>query len=67
VHTVVDLAALAGESVYLRFRLGCDSSQGDEGWYVDNILLQTAIDGEPPLFADDFESGTTDAWAWVVP
>jgi hypothetical protein len=47
VHTVVDLAALAGESVHVRFRLGCDSLEGDVGWYVDSILLRTAIVGEP--------------------
>jgi hypothetical protein len=34
---------------------------------VDNILLQTATDAEPPMFYDGFESGTTDAWSSVLP
>ena len=67
VHTVVDLSALTGQSLHFRYRFGSDSSVGDTGWYVDNILLQTATDAEPPMFYDGFESGTTDAWSSVLP
>jgi len=67
VHTVVDLSALTGQSIHFRYRFGSDSSVGDTGWYVDNILLQTATDVEPPMFYDGFESGTTDAWSSVLP
>jgi hypothetical protein len=67
VATVVDLSALTGQDLWFRYRFGSDSSVGDVGWYVDNILLQTATDAEPPMFYDGFESGTTDAWSSVLP
>ncbi len=40
-QTTVDLSALAGQDVWLRFRLGCDSSVSSEGWYLDDIVLET--------------------------
>jgi len=40
-HSVVDLSSLAGEQVWIRFRAGSDSSQADEGWWLDNIALTT--------------------------
>ncbi len=40
-ETRVDLSALAGSDVWIRFRLGCDSSVASDGWYLDDILLET--------------------------
>jgi len=37
--TEVDLADLAGEDGRFRFRLGCDSSFGAAGWWVDNVTI----------------------------
>lgn len=35
----VDLSDFAGSTINFRWRLGCDGSQGDEGWYVDDIEI----------------------------
>ena len=41
--SVVDLDAYAGETVSFRFRLGTDSTVGREGWYVDDVVVQSCI------------------------
>jgi hypothetical protein len=67
------LAAWDGLDVQLRWRLSTDGSVTYPGWWVDdisitNVMVPSGCDtGEPPLFADDFESGTTGAWSLVVP
>jgi hypothetical protein len=52
--------------VQFRFRLGSDSSVGREGWYIDDVLVQSCVAGGLP-FADGFESGTTAAWSLTMP
>ncbi len=37
---VVNLNALAGQTVQFRFRIGTDANTGDEGWYIDNVTVQ---------------------------
>jgi Zn-dependent metalloprotease len=45
----LDLAALAGQSVRFRFRIGTDSVVSDYGWFVDDVRLYTcAADGLAP-------------------
>lgn len=66
VQTVVDLSPLGTADLWFRFRLGCDSSVGADGWWVDDVLLQSALETEPPFFVDGFEDGTTGAWSAVV-
>ncbi|HRQ63858.1 MAG TPA: S8 family serine peptidase [Xanthomonadaceae bacterium] len=39
--TRVDLSAFAGSEIELRWRLGTDSLVGREGWYVDDIRVQS--------------------------
>lgn len=41
IETVVELDAYIGETVNLRFRLGTDASNGDEGWHLDDIAITT--------------------------
>lgn len=61
VKTVTSLDALAGQTVYFRFRLATDVSVGREGWYVDDVAIQTCVpDG---LFADGFETGDRSRWS----
>ena len=43
---VVDLLPYAGQDIQLRYRFGSDAGGGNEGWYVDDILI-TAIGGVP--------------------
>ncbi len=46
-RSVVDLNAYAGETARFRFRLGTDSSVGREGWYVDDLRIQSCeVTGE---------------------
>ena len=52
---VVNLGPYMGRSRLVRFRMGTDSSVGDEGWYLDNITLEIQNDCDdislvlPPL------------------
>ena len=66
-RSVVDLDAYAGETATFRFRLGTDSSVGHEGWYIDDVVVQSCAPDDPPMFADGFESGDTSAWSVTVP
>jgi hypothetical protein len=38
---VVDVDAYAGQTVRFRFRLGSDSSVNREGWYIDDVKVQS--------------------------
>ncbi len=42
-NSVVDLDAYAGETVSFRFRLGTDSSVAEEGWYIDDVVVQSCV------------------------
>jgi len=48
---VVDLSAYAGQDVMVRWRLACDRSVDDEGWYVDDVEVIAAL--PPNDFAYD--------------
>ena len=37
----VDLSAYAGEEVRVRFRFGSDSNTGGEGWYLDDLVIES--------------------------
>jgi Fungalysin metallopeptidase (M36)/Fungalysin/Thermolysin Propeptide Motif len=58
--SVVDVGAWAGQTVRFRWRLGSDSAAGNEGWYVDDVKVQSCVDAR--IFADGFESGDTSGW-----
>ncbi len=61
-ESIVDLDAYAGQTVQFRFRLGTDSMVGREGWYIDDVVVQSCLP-ITGLFADGFESGNTSAWS----
>ncbi|MFZ6027566.1 MAG: S8 family serine peptidase [Chloroflexota bacterium] len=42
-ESVVDLDAYAGQTVQFRYRLGTDSSTSREGWYVDDVVVQSCV------------------------
>jgi hypothetical protein len=42
-NSVVNLADYEGETVIFRFRLGTDSSVDREGWYIDDVKVQSCI------------------------
>jgi hypothetical protein len=66
-NSVVNIDAYAGQTVRFRFRLGSDSSVSREGWYIDDVKVQSCVPSESPLFGDGFESGHTGAWSLTVP
>src|SRR5690606_11811199 len=67
--TLVDLSAHAGSSVQLRWRMATDSSVGREGWYVDDVRVESCgiptddadlsvtktVDVAAPAFGDEVE------------
>ena len=38
-EVIVDLSSFTGQSVHIRWRMGCDSSFGADGWYIDDVRL----------------------------
>ncbi len=42
-NSVVDLDAYAGQTVQFRFRLGTDRSVDREGWYLDDVKVQSCM------------------------
>lgn len=44
---IVDLGDFSGQSVRFRFRMGTDSSVGDEGWYVDDVAVSVGSSCTP--------------------
>jgi len=43
----VNLSSFAGQNVQIRWRLGCDSSIGDTGWYIDDVLITAPLPPNP--------------------
>ncbi len=44
----VDLSVFAGAEVLLRWRIGCDSSISDVGWYIDDVEVTAPLPPNPP-------------------
>ena len=55
----VDLSPYGGSSAVIRFRLGCDTIVGADGWYVDDVkIIGAGAATEPPAAdAGDDQSG----------
>jgi len=53
-RTIVDIASLAGQTAQFRFRLGSDASVGAEGWYIDDVRVQSCGRGLS-VFRNGFE------------
>jgi hypothetical protein len=67
-RSVVDIDAYAGQTVRFRFSLATDSSVSREGWYIDDVAIQSCVpELVPEIFADGFESGDVSAWSRTSP
>ena len=44
---VVDIDAYAGQTAQFRFRIGSDTSVSREGWYVDDVVVQSCVPAAP--------------------
>jgi hypothetical protein len=53
-RVVVDLASYAGHNAQFRFRLGSDTSQAREGWYIDDVKVQ-GCSASDLIFTDGFD------------
>jgi uncharacterized repeat protein (TIGR01451 family) len=47
-RSIVDLSLFGGDSVQLRYRLGSDSSNGGDGWAIDDVQVQSCEGGGGP-------------------
>ncbi len=65
VASVVDISTWAGQTVNFAWRLGSDGAAGNEGWYIDDVTVQSCA--QTPFFTDGFESGNTSAWSATAP
>jgi hypothetical protein len=51
-EVTVDLSSFSGQSVNIRWRLGCDSSVSDVGWYIDDVQITSPLPPNPaPLLS----------------
>jgi uncharacterized repeat protein (TIGR01451 family) len=44
-HSIVDLSPYGGQTVSFRYRLASDSSVSQDGWYLDDVKVQSCSDG----------------------
>ncbi len=52
-EVTVDLSAFAGQNVQVRWRIGCDSSVSDVGWYLDDVQITAPLPPHPaPVVLD---------------
>ena len=66
-EVVVNLDDYAGQTVRFRFRLGTDISVGREGWYIDDVVVQSCSSESPgTVFSDGFETGDSSRWSEAV-
>lgn len=43
----VDLSSYSGQNAQIRWRIGCDSSVSDVGWYIDDIQITAPLPPNP--------------------
>ncbi|MGB3713689.1 MAG: hypothetical protein WA996_04590 [Candidatus Promineifilaceae bacterium] len=56
-ESVVDLNAYTGETVQFRFRVGTDSSESREGWYIDDMVVQSCQSSIFPSYLPLVQNG----------
>jgi uncharacterized repeat protein (TIGR01451 family) len=44
--SIVDVSMYSGDTVQFRYRLGSDSSVGHDGWYLDDVKVQSCSGGQ---------------------
>ncbi len=61
-QVTVDLSSFAGSSVNIRWRLGCDSSVSDTGWFIDDVQITSPLPPNPAPTVDSItpNSGSPD-------
>jgi hypothetical protein len=54
----VDLSSFTGQAVQVRWRLGCDSSVSDSGWYIDDVQITSPLPPNPAPILDTITPNT---------
>ncbi len=54
-NSIVDLSDYAGSDIVLRFRLATDTSQAKEGWYIDDVSVESCQATSDLIFMHGFE------------
>jgi len=64
----VNLNSFAGQNVYIRWRLGCDSSISDVGWFIDDVQITAPLPPNPAPIVSGIspDSGAPDSETPVV-
>ena len=67
-QVTVNLSSFAGEEALIRWRLGCDSSVGDTGWYIDDVQITAPLppNPAPTLVSITPSSGSNDVPTSIV-
>lgn len=72
-EVTVDLSSYAGETVVIRWRMGCDSGVDGGDWKIDDFFINDAGTGGPCetgagglLFSDGFERADSSAWTHTI-
>jgi hypothetical protein len=53
-EVTVDLSSYDGQTVNIRFRIGCDYSVGDTGWFIDDVTLDDCQVMDPDPYSCDY-------------
>ncbi|MEO8459849.1 MAG: hypothetical protein ABI451_04915 [Dokdonella sp.] len=56
-NSIVDISAYQGQTAQFRFRLGSDTSIAREGWYIDDVKVQSCAPPVDEIFTDGFNPG----------
>lgn len=66
-ETQLNLASLAGQNVYFRFRIATDYVVGGEGWLIDRLRVYTCVQAAGPFnLTATATSGTSVAVSWAA-
>jgi len=60
-ETIADLSAFSGTSILLRFRMASDNSANGNGWWVDDVSIQSSVAWT--VIGDSAPGGSSLAWA----
>lgn len=63
--SVVNLDAYAGETVQFRYRMLSDAAAGAEGWYLDDVRVQSCSQSPTDVSLTEFSAETQDG-DWVA-
>jgi len=62
-NSVVSLDAYAGKDVRFRWRMGTDSAAGGEGWFIDDVKVQSCASAQEKIYLPYMETDATNTLA----